>query len=127
LPAPGGPRILRGMTETLETLLATLLGDLRTRDTATVSLDELATHVESARVDTGEIAWLIEALEREGVEVESPPSEARVNLHAVLRAARTLRARFGRAPTPEELTAETGLTPEAVRGALFLGQVLGRG
>ncbi|MCK6576255.1 hypothetical protein L6V77_34840, partial [Myxococcota bacterium] len=49
LPAPDGPRIVPGMTVTLETLLATLLTEVRTRRAATLSLDDLATHVERAR------------------------------------------------------------------------------
>lgn len=118
--------MLRAMTETLETTLKSLLDDVRARGVQSISLDELAARLETARVDTGEIAWLIEALERDGVEVESPPSEARMHLQVVLRAARTLRAQSGRSPSPEELAAETGLPPDAVRGALFLGQVLGR-
>lgn len=49
LAAPDGPRIVPGMTVTLETLLATLLTEVRTRRAATLSLDDLATHVERAR------------------------------------------------------------------------------
>jgi len=118
--------MLRAMTESRETTVKSVLDDLRARGVESISLDELAARLETERVDTGEIGWLIEALERAGVEVEAPPSEARVHLQVVLRAARTLRAQSGRSPSPEELAASTGLAPDAVRGALFLGQVLGR-
>lgn len=119
--------MLPGMNDALEALLSTLVSEVRATGAGSLSLDELAARLESARIDSSEIAWLIESLEAAGVEVESPPSEARANLRAVLPAARTLRDRLGRSPTAEELSAETSLPVDAVRGALFLGQVLGRG
>lgn len=95
-------------------------------ETRTISLDALAERLERVSGDPQEIAWLIEALEADGCEVEAPPGQAAPDLRRVLPAARELRVRLGRAPTPEEIAHETQLPVDAVRTALFFGRVMGR-
>jgi DNA-binding MarR family transcriptional regulator len=91
-----------------------------------VSLDQLGEAVGDRAVSQDEIEAMLAALERAGRPVSSPRRDGRADLHTVLRAARALREQHGRPATVAELSAHTGLSPEAVRSALALAQVMGR-
>ncbi len=113
------------MNERLQHLCMTILEGEAT--SISISIDDLADRIAAISNDARDIEWVISTLEAAGCEVISPPSDAGERLQSLMPVARRLRESLGRAPTAEEVAAALRVDVESVRGALFYGQVVGRG
>ena len=104
-------------------LTAAPLGD----GEATVTLDAIGEAIGVLAVSQDEIDEIMHALEgagRSGVGPEGANNEA--TLGRVLDVARVLRAESGKAPTPAQIAARSGLPEERVRHALALARVIAK-
>ncbi len=92
-----------------------------------LSLDEVAQAIGAAQVSVDEIDQLFRALEAQGRRiVQEAPRAASAELGLTLSAARTLRSRLGRSPTPDEIAREAGIPLSSVRSALLFARILQR-
>lgn len=113
------------MTEAIREALSVLLS--ASAEGETLSLDRVGEALGSKVVGADEIAWLIDTLEVSGRVVAAPASPDLIGaLRKVVASVRALRVSLGRAPTVQELAAETSLTGAEVRQALLLAKVMGR-
>jgi Sigma-70 region 3 len=104
-------------------LAASPLGD----GDGAITLDAIGDALGVLAVSQDEIDELMHALERAGRRVVGP--EGRNNeatLGVVLDVARVVRAETGKAPTPAQIAARTGLPEERVRHALALARVIAK-
>jgi len=93
-----------------------------------VSLDAIGEALDAEGVgivSNEEIEALIAALEDAGHQVRIDEEGSGVErLRKVLDATRVLKAQLGRTPTAQEISAQSGLTPFAVKHALALARVM---
>jgi hypothetical protein len=117
---------MRPLRPALEPIVTELLK--RSERSGKVSLDELGEAVGSRSVDADDIDQLFAALEEAGREIVAPSGgTGGLLLSKVIPAARALKAELSRRATVDEIAARSGLTPAAVRQALLLARVIGRG
>jgi hypothetical protein len=106
-------------------IVASLLA--RSRERGAVDLDELGDALGSLAVSHDEIDAMIARFEASGGVLGAPSGGGGTGrLRVVLGAARELSRSLGRAPSPDEIAARTGMAPALVRQALALGRVMGR-
>ncbi|MCC6552204.1 MAG: hypothetical protein IT372_04170 [Polyangiaceae bacterium] len=106
-------------------LIETILGELLARHRATgrVDLNDIAEVIGARAVTYDEIEHVIDRLEAEGLRVAEPlRGQDVVVMRAVIVSALRLRARLHRRPTVDEIAAECGHPPHAVRRALEHGR-----
>lgn len=109
----------------VEQILAALLA--RHRADGHVHLNDLAEVIGTTAVSQDEIEAIIDRLEAEGLRVGEPLDSGDVRvMRAVLGSARRLRERLGRKPTVDEIAADAGHPPHAVRRALEHGAAAAR-
>src|SRR5882757_7947960 len=88
-----------------------------------LGLDDLGEELLHKPVSYGDIEEIIDALEKDGYDLEGPsPAASPEELARVLTSARALTAETGKRPSPIEIAQRAGLTPIAVRRALRLGR-----
>lgn len=92
-----------------------------------LTLDEIGEALGTTVASADDVDAMLTALEAAGRVILSPETgDATGRLRQVLGAARDLRARNGRRPTPAEIAEQTALPVGSVRAALLLGRVMGR-
>ena len=111
----------------MRTEIATMVDSLLALGTTEISLDTIAHVIGAAQITVEEIDQLFRALEEQGRRiVQEGPRSASAELGITLQAARRLRSKLGRSPTPEEIAAEAGITLTSVRSALLFARILQR-
>ncbi len=105
--------------------LQRIVDDLSRAEHGELTLDALGEALGARQVSSEEIGDMIDALESAGVRILDAPLGARESLARVLDAARDLRA-LGRAASPREIAAHSGLALESVKLALLYAQTLTR-
>ncbi len=113
------------MRPIVEEILSALLA--RHREGGHVHLNDIAEVIGTTPVSQEEVEAIVERLEAEGLRVGEPLDGGDVRvMRAVLGSARRLRERLGRRPTVEEIAADAGHPPHAVRRALEHGAAAAR-
>lgn len=109
----------------LQTLLRKLLAD--SREHKRVTLDSLGEAVGALQISHDEIDALMHALEAQGRSIVGPEGGGvQEHLKHVIASARALSQELARKPSVAEIAARAKLSPEQVRHALALVQVMQR-
>ena len=92
-----------------------------------LSLDDVAQAIGAAQVSVDEIDLIFRELEGQGLRiVQEAPRAVSAELGLTLKAARSLRSKLGRSPTPDEIAREAGIPLSSVRSALLFARILQR-